>query len=669
MAADFCLDAFSCCGYISDDDTMLLSPSVHSGLLRLISTGILLLACFEAAAQDVPPINLKYSSYAVTPSGKVIDYFGEQHRVELHSTGSVPKYLLEALIATEDRDFYNHDGVSLKGLGRALWQTLTGKTQGGSTLTMQLARNLFLTQEKTITRKLAEIDLAKELEKKYSKDQILLLYLNTVYFGRGAYGIWAAAEEYFNKTPDKLTIGESAMIVGLVQAPSAFEPVKHPDRALKRRNEVLHNLVEVGRLGDREFQRLRKQSLGLTPRENTGRHFAEYIRKEASEILRQLGKSLGSEELRITTTFDESVQRAAEKSVEAQWRQFPKGMQQAQIGMVTLDPRDGRILAMVGGNESSEARGLNRAMQIQRQPGSSFKPFLYGSLIEKGYTLGTPIPDTPLVVDSGSATEWRPMNDDDIYSGRTVPMRYGIQHSLNLVAAHAMLELTAPDSVAAFAHRCGIQSNLPAYPSLALGTGEVSPLEMASAISVFANGGLHITPYCIVKIEDRNRRVLYTGRVDTARVLDSTTAFLVSNALETVVDSGTASSVRKYYSGPAAGKTGTTQHSTDAWFVGYTPVLSTAIWIGFDNPARQLTGAYRYGGSACAPIWGRMMALLQGRNTSAGFQRPTAVKDALLCVDTGLLATATCPRVKLYPIDYGRLPVRCPLHSDQSPPN
>jgi 1A family penicillin-binding protein len=622
----------------------------------------LLLLFARAGAQSLPPVNVKYSSYAVTADGKVVDYYGEKHRVELLSTGSVPKHLLEALIATEDRDFYNHDGVSLKGLGRAIWNTLTGKMQGGSTLTMQLARNLFLSQEKTISRKLAEIDYARELENKYSKDQLLLLYLNTVYFGRGAYGIWAAAQEYYGKTPDKLSVPESAMIVGLVQAPSAFEPVRHPDRALKRRNEVLHNLVEVGRLSEKDFSRMKSTPLGLKPREAIGRHFGEQVRREASEILRQQGLTLGGEEYRITITMDAATQRAAEHAVSAQWRQFPKPMQQAQVGMVCLDPRDGRIVAMIGGNDSSETRGLNRAVQIRRQPGSSFKPFLYGTLLEHGYTLATPIPDAPVVYDSGLATEWRPMNDEDSYTGKPVPMRYGIQRSLNLVAANAMLEHTMPDTVAAFARRCGIQSALPPYPSLALGTGEVSPLEMAAAMSVFANGGIRVKPYCIRRIEDRNRRVLYQAWVDTARVVDSTVAWLMTDALRAVVDSGTATSVRKFYAGPAAGKTGTTQNSTDAWFVGYTPMFCSAIWIGYDNPARHLAGAYRYGGSACAPIWGRVAAAIQGRTAAADFHRPATVKDALLCTASGLIAREDCPKVKLYPIDYARMPDTCPLN-------
>lgn len=616
-------------------------------------------------AQSLPPIDLRYSSYCVARDGRVIAYYGEQHRVEVKSRGAVAKSFLQALLATEDRDFYNHSGVSLKSLGRAVWQTLTGRVQGGSTLTMQLARNLFLSQDRTVARKLAEMDLARELEKQFTKDQILLLYINTVYFGRGAYGVWAAAEEYFSKSPDKLTVPESALLVGLLQAPSAYEPVKHPEKALARRNEVLHNLVETGDLSDREFQSFRRQPIAIRPREAIGRHFAEQVRREASDILRSLGLGLQTAEYRIVTTMDRDAQRAAENAVRAQWAELPASARSAQVGVASVDAFTGGILALVGGNPASEARGLNRATQIRRQPGSAFKPFLYASLLEKGFTLATPIPDVPIAVDSGTAYEWRPMNDDGTWSGADIAMQDAIRKSINLPAAHAIHALSSPAEVAAFAHRCGISSPLPEVPSLALGTGEVSPLEMASAFAVFAAGGVRARPHSILRIEDKSRRVLYEANPDTARVLDAPTAFLITRALEAAVDSGTASAVRRWYRFPAAGKTGTTQRFVDAWFVGYTPSISTAVWIGFDDASRKLEAPYRYGGSACAPLWGRMMANLSpssGGAASAPFSVPEGVMEIELCSTTGLQATVRCPRKRIMPVSIRLMPVLCPLH-------
>jgi penicillin-binding protein 1A len=323
----------------------------------------------------------------------------------------------------------------------------------------------------------------------------------------------------------------------------------------------------------------------------------------------------------------------------------------------------GAVLALIGGNPESDERGLNHAVQIRRQPGSSFKPFLYASLLEQGYTLATPVEDSPIVVDSGLAWEWRPMNDSDTSSYQRVPLRYGLQRSLNLVAAHAMVERTDPERVAAFAHRMGIESELRPFPSLALGTSEVSPLEMAEGFATFAAMGHRTKPFSILRIENMHGCVLYRARSDTATVLDSATAFLITDALTAVVDSGTATSVRRYYAGPAAGKTGTTQNSTDAWFVGYTPSYSMAVWVGFDDAARKLQGTFRYGGTVAAPIWARTMAQVSAyAPADSAFTQPSTVDFLPLCRDTGLLATEDCPDTALYPVNTMLLPGECDEH-------
>lgn len=617
-------------------------------------------------AQGLPPIKLNYSSYAVDEQGRVIGYFGEKNRVEIPNTGSISKWIIYSLIATEDRDFYNHDGVSYKGLGRAILKTLTGSTQGGSTLTMQLARNLFLTQQKTISRKLEEIDLAKGLEAKFSKDEILRMYLNTVYFGHSSWGIWAASQKYFQKTPDKLSIAEAATLVGLLQSPGAYDPEKHPDKTLSRRNEVLYNLVEVGKLSQKEFRKIKKQKLGIKLLDNYGRHFLELVRKEAAAILNPEGIYLNKDQLKITTTLNLDYQKAAEDAVETQWNNFSSSMKQAQVGLVSVEVGTGEIKAMVGGNPESEARGLNRAVQIHRQPGSSFKPFLYGSLLEQGFTLATPTYDTPIsVVDSFTNQVWSPQNSSEVFTNDTIPMISAIQYSVNAAAAHSIIELTKPDSVVAFAHKLKIESEIPAYPSIALGTGEVTPLEMAASFAVFASQGKYAKPFSIVKIEDRKGRILYSKDVDTTVVLDSATCYLITKAMETVVDSGTATSVKRYYKGTAAGKTGTTQDYTDAWFVGYNPKLSTAVWTGYDNAKKKLSGGFQYGGSAAAPIWARMMSEISRRVPGfygAQFFKPASIQEIELCVDSGEPATINCPHKKVYPVDFLKLKGNCKLH-------
>ena len=623
----------------------------------------LLFASQPIVAQDLPPIDLKYASYALSEDGEVLAYYGAERRVELRSTGSVSPWVIRCLLATEDRDFYNHDGVSYTGLGRAVLETIAGNTQGGSTLTMQLARNLFLSHEQTISRKLKEIDLAHDLEKKFSKDQILLLYLNTVYFGSGNYGVWSAAREYFDKDPADLSITESATLIGLLKSPEGYNPYRHPEKALSRRNVVLSILVDVGRISKDEYDRLKPEKLGVVKRERLGGHFSEWVRREAESLLKEKGATLEGDQLRVYTTLDTRMQSAAESAVQAQWDELPESMRDVQVGAVLTDVHSGAVRAMVGGNPSAAPGDLNHAVQIRRQPGSSFKPFLYASLLEQGYTLATPVLDAPIVVDSGMAWEWRPMNDSDTSSNTAVPLRFGLRRSLNLVAAHAMVEFTDPAQVAAFANRMGITTELREFPSLALGTTEVSPLEMASAFGTFAVGGHRSAPFTITRIANKHGRTLYRARPDTATVLDSASAFVITDALQAVVDSGTATAVRRYYSGPAAGKTGTTQNSTDAWFVGYTPSYSMAVWVGYDDAQRKLRGTYRYGGTMAAPIWGRTMAAVSAMTPAdTAFTQPTTIDYLPLCTETGLLADEDCPETALYPVNLDLLPMECDEH-------
>jgi len=446
--------------------------------MKSILLFIIVSLCYSALlySQDLPPIKIDYASYAVSSDGRVIGYFGNQRRVELKSTSQVSKYVIWCLLATEDRDFYNHDGVSYKGLIRGILKTITGSTQGGSTITMQLARNLFLNHEKSLGRKINEIDLARKLELHYSKDEILRLYLNTVYFGKGAHGIWAASQEYFSKPPDKLNVSESAVLVGLLQSPSGYDPEKNSAKLLNRRNEVLYNLVETGKLSEKEYRKLKAEPLKLSLRGNPAGHFLEHIRKEAVNIISQKGLKLSEDQLKITTTLDYSLQEIAEKNIKNQWDAFNTSQKDLQLGVISIEPNTGYIKAMVGGNPQSGSRDLNHTTQIKRQPGSSFKVFLYGSMIRDGFTLAAPLLDSPIVVDRNRPTEWRPSNADDTYSGKFIPMISAIQHSVNLAAAYSITKITNPDSVISFARLCGIKSFIPSYPSIALGTAEVLSL-------------------------------------------------------------------------------------------------------------------------------------------------------------------------------------------------
>ena len=396
-----------------------ISPTL---LRALVVIACLTAAGIPAAAEELPPPKLAASSYAVTADGKFLGWFGETHRVPIQNLTEVSRHIVHALIATEDRDFYQHDGVSIKGLSRAVIQTLTGKPQGGSTLTMQLARNLYLTHAKTVSRKMNEISIAMELERQHSKDEILVLYLNTMFFGRGSYGIWAASQEYFQKPPDKLSVLESALLVGLLNAPSALNPVTNPEGAKARRAEVLHNLVETGRLSAADFEKIKGKPLGLNLRPHVGGAFLEHVRREAAAILAEHGRTLDDGLFAVATTLDTRAQAAAESAVKRQWAELPLPMRSAQAGLVALDISSGAIRAMVAGNPKAPPGGLNHVTQIQRQPGSAFKAFLYGELLDKGSPWPSALENVPVVTQPGPEFEWRPGNDDGSISG-AVSMR------------------------------------------------------------------------------------------------------------------------------------------------------------------------------------------------------------------------------------------------------
>jgi membrane peptidoglycan carboxypeptidase len=581
-------------------------------LTILILLSNVFLCTLYADTQDVEQLlkqaKITYSTAIYAEDGEYLGYIGNTYHIECKSLSEISPSVINALLATEDRDFLTHEGISVRGLVRATVNNLKGSREGGSTITMQLARTLYLSREKTIKRKLAEIDIAMRLESMLTKQEILLLYLNTMYLGHGTYGIWAASQEYFSKPPSQLTIPEACTIIGLLCAPSAYEPVAYPQKAFNRRNEILHNLKEVGKITSDEYSKYIKMPLNLHIRKPLGQCFIEHIRQTAGSQLKGYGKSF-NDGLIIISTLQSQLQQAAEYTVKANWLKFPSSMKSAQIGLISVDTDTGKIVAMVGGNPQESPRGINHTTQIRRQPGSSFKPFVYASVLENGHHLKELIKNTPISVQDGSNTVWNPRNlKNHNNAGPTVTMRAAIKHSLNLPAIHAILKYTTPDSVVNLSYRCGIRSPLRAYPSLALGTSEVSPLEMASAYAVFANKGLYHTPSSIVKIIDSNGKVLFQATYPYHLALSQDVVFELTSALKDVVNGGTGYTVRNIYNGVAAGKTGTTENSTDAWFIGYNRKISTAIWVGYDGKYQKLPPGYDYGGVVCAPIWGGYMA-------------------------------------------------------------
>lgn len=617
---------------------------------------LLFIISFESFGQDLPPINLKYATQIFSEDNELIAYLGETKRVQVFALKELSKDLIDCLIATEDRDFYSHNGVSIKSLGRAALATITGKKQGGSTLTMQLCKNLFLTPEKTLERKFNEIKLAIDVEKKFSKDEILLLYVNTVYWGRNVYGIWAASKEYFNKSPNELTLSESALLIGLLKGPTYYDPVKKAQKALERRNEVLHNLLEVNKLTQKRYDILKKEPLKLNLRQPFGLHFVELVRKKTIDLLKLQNKTIESGPYKIYTTLNAKIQRAAEKSINSKINELSKTNKDLQTALVSLETETGKVKAMIGGNEKSQSAGLNRAFQIKRQAGSSFKPIMYAQMLQEGFTLGSPLPDSIITYNKGKQNEWTPKNYYDKAENKEFSMKYSITKSLNLPAAYSIMNLTSPEKVMNFAKQIGFQSPILPLPSIALGAVETNPLEMAKVFSVFASQGINVQIYYIESIRELNNNIIYRNVPKVDEVLDAETCYLITDALKAVVDSGTGSSIRKYYKGFAAGKTGTTNDNTDAWFIGYNADLVTAIWFGNDIPSQKFGNMKINGGTVAAPVFGNYYSeidKIQPKIFKKTYLQPLSIKIEEICNDNGLpkYLSTDCKKSSFYPIN------------------
>ncbi|MCV9937912.1 PBP1A family penicillin-binding protein [Boseaceae bacterium BT-24-1] len=508
--------------------------------------------------------------------------------------GEVPPYLPKAFVAIEDKRFYEHFGIDPIGLSRAVVNNLTkrGGVQGGSTLTQQLAKNLFLTQERTAARKIQEAILSLWLERTYTKDQILELYLNRVYFGSGAYGVEAAAQRYFNKSARSVSIAEAAMLAGLVQAPSRLAPNRNPEAAEKRAQLVIAAMADQGLIS----QAAAKTAL-VAPAEVPERVGAGSVNYAADYVMDVLDDFIGAIEGDVTvlTTVDTKLQSSAETIlVDALSAQGSK-LNASQGAVVSLAP-DGAIRALIGGRDYTKSQ-FNRATAAHRQPGSSFKPFVYLTAIEKGLTPDTIRDDSPV-----SIKGWEPENFSRTFRG-PVTLQTAFAHSLNTVVARLIQEVT-PREVVRTAQRLGINSSLQPNPSLSLGTSEVTPLEMTAAYATFSNGGQSVLPYAIREVRSTSGKVVYARKANNfGPVIQPQTLSMMNAMFHAVMTGGTGSKVN-LPGWEVGGKSGTTQDYRDAWFVGFTGRLVTAVWVGNDDNStmKRVTGA-----GLPAEIWGKYM--------------------------------------------------------------
>jgi penicillin-binding protein 1A len=566
----------------------------------------------------------------------------------------VPKQVQQAVLDVEDAQFYQHGAISLKGMARAALRNLTAAKvkEGGSTITQQLAKGLFLSSERTLTRKVKEIRLAQEIEARYSKDKIFEMYLNTVYFGGGAYGIEAAARTYFSKSVGQLSLSEAAVLAGLIKAPSFYSPLSDVKRARARRDIVLKRMQTEGHITAPQVKTATEAPVILNPlfkARGVAPYFVDYIRRELEP---QFGRVLlvrGG--LRVYTTLDLEKQRVAAevlrngvKNIEKTLAGRRKGTQLDPAGLegalVALEPASGEIRAMVGGLDYARSQ-FNRAVQAKRQPGSTFKPFVYTAALERGFSLTNLLDDFPVsysIPQNGRQMDWTPENYDHQFRG-SVTLRRALEESINVPTVR-LLEAVGVDPVIALAHRMGIKSDLRREYALALGVSEVALLELTSAYGVLANRGMRVPLTGIRRVAGPSGDVLEEGHPAGERVLGEEVAFLTTSLLQGAVDRGTAKRGRVAGWNVAA-KTGTSQDAMDMWFVGFTPTLVTGLWIGYDQP--RSVGSHETAGRLAAPLWAEFMrSALRGASPETPLI-PEGVLSLRVNYRTGLATDATDP--------------------------
>ena len=581
----------------------------------------------------------------------------DERRFEV-ALADVSPHLIDAILAIEDQRFRSHAGVDVvRIVGAMVANVKEGRlAQGGSTITQQLARQSFLTLDKTYARKVQEVLLALRIEHQYTKDEILQLYLNKMYFGAGLYGAEAAAMGYFGKHARELTVAEAALLAGLVKSPSTWAPTVNLERAVARRNVVLQAMRDNGALDDAGLQTAKVATVTLRDALRTDEPFGRYFKEQVRlELVERFGRErVYQSGLRVYTTIDVEMQKAAEAAVakslddldarrvtalRARKRAVPADEAPLQASLVALDPATGHVRALVGGRSFGESR-FNRATQGKRQPGSAFKPFVYAAALESGYTPATLIDrlDEPIDTLQGA---WVP--EDGHSNAPELTMRTALKTSSNRAAVR-MLEMVGVKSVVDYAGKLGLGA-VPAVPSLALGSGEVTLFDMTSAYGVFANEGRWRKPVLIRRVEDLDGQVLFTADESDVPAIKPDTAFLMTSMLADVIDSGTAWKARQLgFRLPAAGKTGTTNDYRDAWFVGYTPTLTAGVWVGYDVPKQILPGS-AYAADVAVPLWARFMTPATAGDEPEYFKAPRGVVGVQICRLSGKRPAGGCDAV------------------------
>lgn len=691
----------------------------RNNFIRTIWAGIIFGICcligtiwlLKNLSSDLPDLD-RLKQYEPRLTTRILDCNGEvlaelfaQRRLMV-PLNRIPQHTIDAIITIEDRRFFNHWGVDIIRIGRAAFVDITTFSfrQGASTITQQLARDLYLHKRRTIPRKIREVLTALQIESHYSKREILEMYLTQIYFGHGAYGIAAASYSYFGKPPDSLSIAESALLAALPKAPARYSPRFHPDRALQRRNLVLRLMLSRGVITRSQYNDAIDTPIDPIPRSDNvnlsaAPYYTEMIRQQLSEEGRRLGFDYLSDGLTVRTTLDINLQRIAESAIEEHIGPFQSAYRRrfverslkevavalynssildragevtipldsiltdslridslfyirsmVQVALVAIEPQTGNILAMVGGRDFARSK-FNRAVQAIRQPGSVFKPVAYTTAIDNGYQTTFEILNQDVVLVMADGTRWVPQNYDGSKGGMTT-LREGLRRSLNLVTVRLVQEVVPPSTVVHYARQLGFTTRIDAVDAIGLGASGVIPLEATAAFGVFAAGGVYSEPRSLLSIKDRFGEKIASYPTNQRVALSKETAFIMTDLLRDVINRGTGGSARwkwNFYV-EAAGKTGTTNDFTDAWFIGFTPKLVCGVWVGLDDPAESL-GRGQSGAVAALPIWAKFMKTTYDSLgwKDVEFEQPPGVVQLTVCDKTKDIATPYCPvKVKEY---------------------
>ncbi len=688
-------------------------PFVYAGILVVACVAMFALWFTFRLYQTLPTvdelINMKQSivSRVLAKDGTLIHEFGMERRIWVPYK-DIPPELVQAIISIEDRRFYSHWGVDLRRIFGALVVDVLhrGYAQGASTLTQQLARNVYLTSEQSIVRKIREIMTSVQIEFHYTKEEILELYLNQVYLGNGGYGMGVAASQYFTKPVRTLTLNECATLAGMIQSPEYYRPDKKKNiaRITVRRNSVIHAMLAMHYITAKQAKEVLAMEIPSNPAQDISKEAPYFIEQVRKYVIQKYGEDeLYTNGLTIYSTLDPLAQDSAEISLARQMKFMQARLNRmftwqpeiravfgkmpldslnahfdslyvlhkeafahlpdtvkhriAQSGVIVMDVHTGAIRALIGGRDFEESK-FNRIFQAMRQPGSAFKPIVYTAAIDHGFAPASVILDQPVTITTPQG-EWRPQNYDGEFNG-PVTLRFAIKKSLNLAAIQLFLQVGG-DTVVDYARKLGITAPIMGVPSLAIGSCEVKPIELVCAYAAFPNGGRVVAPYCIEKIVDRHGKVLEKTTPSSTEAISPQTAYIMCDLMTEVVRHGTAASIAgRGFTRPAGGKTGTTNEYSDAWFVGYTPQLVCGVWVGVDD--RLSLGRGVTGGDAALPIWVPTMIAAHKNLPLEDFKNPGGVTRVAVCQVSHKLANASCPAVRQDVFKSDQLPESCDIH-------